>query len=1351
MASVELCEETDDPRSRLGTLLQSLDRLSGSSNPDDIEQLRSITARLQHFVNTQDKIRKDVMSKSTSGLEILLSGLESSTDSQTSLNITYTLIDILLSGKRSTAFVSRGATQVVLTALITANREQTPCDELIVGIHTILAKIGSKDRKFGVKARLSGALPITLSLVRNNANNFKVLLPCLQVLKIYVANAVNSSCLGKGGAVSCMFRILAVCGRKHLNIVKLALDTLSQLVKSKSNSARAIGQGGMTILLTMAFDWHRSDTRNRHYNLRKSILIVIRNITSLKAGRRAFIQADGTKILYAIAQEMTEARECEPLVTIISLILRKCFPKNRLPVQSIKSCIPFHLPEAAAEHVEVPLEAQGDDVMDESDDQDDDLSSDDDEDDTQQQQQQEFDDGDEEGKSKNERQKRTPEDLIMYESFFPELLEFTEENYVPEDEETEEDKDASDEREMNRATAGAIFIPTAAMDSYPRHFSSTTVSALDSRNGSRYLQSREMKDNRCSLPNLSKYNYMVANGTSSETDVTDITQSVGGFRLVSDSNLRSSASSEYSTRSSAKDPYDTRSMDSGSGYSLKNGKSGKHSKSQNSLRGSRTPSKVCRVSKSMTSIKSNLPERSSSSPTIPSMRSRADVSMESFNPDLMITSLSAQSADGARTDRGEQNESTFESSSTTSSTENTEHFRNPDVFVEVAHRTKSVLPFTKLAFPEFNGHVSPLRKEPFHDRPGGVQRKSRVSSAKLYTKSMIFDDIDRMIHPQNVIDKTVYDIDLIISTNSHLRSGASREPAYHAYCTDDIKIKNFPSPDSVDTSDTLQFNSLFESGNLRKAVQIRKYEYDLILNSDINSNHHHQWFYFEVSGMKADIPYRFNMVNCEKPNSQFNFGMQPLMYSVREAVDGRPSWVRAGFDICYYKNHYSRSSAAAGGQKGKSYFSLTFRMIFPHDDDICYMAYHYPYTYSMLQTHLFELEAGLTDNDYGNIYYKIQTLCETIGGNPCPVLTITSYPLSKDKEGIEQFRSRPYIFLSGRVHPGESNASWVMKGSLNFLMSRHPTAQALRDVYIFKIVPMLNPDGVINGSHRCSLSGEDLNRRWLDTSPDLHPTIYHTKGLLQYLQLIDKAPLVYCDYHGHSRRKNVFMYGCSSALSYLAEDNATVSSGSSGAREDTSYKTLPKLLTSAPAFSISNCSFVVEKSKEATARVVVWREIGVLRSYTMESTYCGCDQGPYKGFQIGTRELEEMGKKFCEALLKLKRTGQHVRQPSNSTSLTALVTQSVDNESPEEEICEKTTTPPPQRRDRIGSGETVGCHDNNREDAPSEDEESDEEEEEDDDFDEDDEVYLPVAQREPTPVEETRVEGDGEMICQEDE
>lgn len=46
----------------------------------------------------------------------------------------------------------------------------------------------SPDRKFGVKARLSGALSVTLNLMKQNVQNNKLLLPCLQVLRVYSTN-----------------------------------------------------------------------------------------------------------------------------------------------------------------------------------------------------------------------------------------------------------------------------------------------------------------------------------------------------------------------------------------------------------------------------------------------------------------------------------------------------------------------------------------------------------------------------------------------------------------------------------------------------------------------------------------------------------------------------------------------------------------------------------------------------------------------------------------------------------------------------------------------------------------------------------------------------------------------------------------------------------------------------------------------------------------------------------------------------------------------------------------------------------------------------------------------------------
>jgi hypothetical protein len=72
--------------------------------------------------------------------------------------------------------------------------------------------------------------------------------------------------------------------------------------------------------------------------------------------------------------------------------------------------------------------------------------------------------------------------------------------------------------------------------------------------------------------------------------------------------------------------------------------------------------------------------------------------------------------------------------------------------------------------------------------------------------------------------------------------------------------------------------------------------------------------------------------------------MKPIMYSVREAVLGRPGWVRMGTDICYYRNCYQNPTS----RKPRSYLTTTFKITFPHSYDVCYIAYHYPYTYSQL-------------------------------------------------------------------------------------------------------------------------------------------------------------------------------------------------------------------------------------------------------------------------------------------------------------------------------------------------------------------------------------------------------------------
>ncbi|XP_054005382.1 cytosolic carboxypeptidase 1-like isoform X2 [Hylaeus anthracinus] len=518
----------------------------------------------------------------------------------------------------------------------------------------------------------------------------------------------------------------------------------------------------------------------------------------------------------------------------------------------------------------------------------------------------------------------------------------------------------------------------------------------------------------------------------------------------------------------------------------------------------------------------------------------------------------------------------------------------------VASRVKSVISFVKVAYPDLVGGDGLGKEEPLHNKDRWVCR------SKLLTC------VERGLRGGTLMQEVVYDLDAV----------ASNDVAADGQVSSDKTLCNWDENrigKRCGDAKYLHFESRFESGNLRKVIQIGPREYDLILTPDVNSGSRHQWFYFEVSNMEANLAYTFNIINCEKANSQFNFGMKPILFSVTEAQLGRPGWVRTGADICYYRNCYQRPT------KGKNYFTTSFTVIFPHAYDVCYLAYHFPYTYSKLMSNIWKWTKRVPPN----AYFRADNLCETLNGNENPLLTITS--LDSKSNPIQ---NRKVIFLTSRVHPGESNASWVMHGTLEALLSNNPCASNLRDDYVFKIVPMLNIEGVVNGCNRYGLTNEDLNRRWSNPNQVLHPVIYHTKGLMEYCtRVLQRPPHVFVDYHGHSRRKNVFFFGCSRSGSWSAADRAKPD-------QPVQYLMLPHLMQRiSPAFALPLCSFKVERNKESTARVAIWRQLGVHRSYTMESSFCGCDQGALAGLHLDTQHLKTIGQDFCQALSMMNQCG----------------------------------------------------------------------------------------------------------------
>lgn len=204
----------------------------------------------------------------------------------------------------------------------------------------------------------------------------------------------------------------------------------------------------------------------------------------------------------------------------------------------------------------------------------------------------------------------------------------------------------------------------------------------------------------------------------------------------------------------------------------------------------------------------------------------------------------------------------------------------------------------------------------------------------------------------------------------------------------------------------------------------------------------------------------------------------------------------------------------------------------------------------------------------------------------------------------------------------------MMKGAIEYLLSDE--AKGLRKHFVFKIVPMLNPDGVRYGNYRTSLLGVDLNRRWDNPHKMLHPTIYYTKRLIQSFQ--EDRELIACvDMHGHSAKKNVFAYGC-----------CVKSKDFEGRKANVMIKFLPYTLsTHNRNFSFKDCKFRLEKSKEKTQRIVLFKEFGILNAYTVEASFYGPSSSAYlenrspregeesSDCHFETSHLEGVGRDLC--------------------------------------------------------------------------------------------------------------------------
>jgi len=292
-----------------------------------------------------------------------------------------------------------------------------------------------------------------------------------------------------------------------------------------------------------------------------------------------------------------------------------------------------------------------------------------------------------------------------------------------------------------------------------------------------------------------------------------------------------------------------------------------------------------------------------------------------------------------------------------------------------------------------------------------------------------------------------------------------------------------------------------------------------------------QWFYF---GVRGDIEpnqklrfrvlglSRFNHVESagKKQRRLLTDGLQPVF---RSSVSS-PSWQFVSGE-CGVEEMLDGSLAFT--------FNHALRKGLKKAEEL-FFALTYPYPLTRIYEHLDGIGRRLVSN---GAYVHREHIADSLAGRRIELFTITersgrSMNRQPLLEGFPSRGKRPRlfpgrrsVFISARVHPGETPASYLLEGLLDFLASGSASAQELLRRFVFHVVPVLNPDGVACGHHRMDLRGENLNRVYGSANFDEHPSICAAEAVCSAAHKHQGGIALYLDLHAHSNRRGAFILG----------------------------------------------------------------------------------------------------------------------------------------------------------------------------------------------------------------------------------
>ncbi|MDA7023111.1 hypothetical protein CJU80_18330 [Pseudomonas fragi] len=274
---------------------------------------------------------------------------------------------------------------------------------------------------------------------------------------------------------------------------------------------------------------------------------------------------------------------------------------------------------------------------------------------------------------------------------------------------------------------------------------------------------------------------------------------------------------------------------------------------------------------------------------------------------------------------------------------------------------------------------------------------------------------------------------------------------------------------------SLHISSDFDSGNIQVLDTSNPLQVKLAIKPDTKSPHF-QWFHFKVDGLTPGHTHHFQLSNA----SQSSYNKAWDGYQAVASYD-QENWFRvpSDFDGTSLNIHFAAEQPQA------------------------WLAYFEPYSRAR--------HDQLIKNALQWSGCELLATGKSVEGRDIQLLRKGSGASHKRK-----------IWIIAQQHPGEHMAEWFMEGLLERLeQGSDPQMRKLLDYADLYLIPNMNPDGAFHGHLRTNANGQDLNRAWQNTSPQVSPEVFFALE-----QMSQYGVDLFLDIHGDEEIPYVFTAGC---------------------------------------------------------------------------------------------------------------------------------------------------------------------------------------------------------------------------------